>query len=526
MAMLGGECSACCGGACSECAPSHVSITIASNDFLRHSEWRSMYGQTYKDSWGIIASPLSGTFRLSLARCSTPFGFPNAYEFVYESDEISYPGSGKIVAKFFNEPGVVARHLFTIEAPVTVCRGLNYKSYDPNNYKFYSLTEMLTPQYESFGGSTLVSVSAGVGKTSTTFVCSGQASSSRSYIAVGGVNAYDGQANDAAEGASPPCVVWSFDPTSTDAITVPNAQGYGYLRHYQPNMYGWTELSRSDVTTGQNAVTVSSVEFDCNSLQKGACCEGASCTVKPQCQCQGAGQVFNGVGTTCAGVSLGACCRTMAPVAVLVTLQGWVRCIQTEEQLSISPVSLVVMPNDRRYPYRPANCSSISSTCLYDQYHTHSWPTGQNVVGGFFGGGLVPGTITQNGTRQIEAIVGLELTKTGTNLGFRVLVAIAQQRSLTAVSDPVTPCGSSLLGYSRCAFWEGARVKERQAQDTVSCASVGSAGMWDWIVGRIYEDEYDTMQLHGSRQECGSSISDPFRFRVYGRLSIDGVQYL
>lgn len=283
--MLGGECSACCGGACSECAPSHVSITIASNNFLRHSEWRSMYGQTYKDSWGIIASPLSGTFRLSLARCSTPFGFPNAYEFVYESDEISYPGSGKIVAKFFNEPGVVARHLFTIEVPVTVCRGLNYKSYDPNNYKFYSLTEMLTPQYESFGGSTRVSVSAGVGKTSTTFVCSGQASSSRSYVAVGGVNAYDGQANDAAEGASPPCVVWSFDPTSTDAITAPNAQGYGYLRHYQPNMYGWTELSRSDVTTGQNAVTVSSVDFDCNSLQKGACCEGTTCSVKPQCQC-------------------------------------------------------------------------------------------------------------------------------------------------------------------------------------------------------------------------------------------------
>jgi hypothetical protein len=258
-----------------------------------------MYGQTYKDSWGIIASPLSGTFRLSLARCSTPFGFPNAYEFVYESDEISYPGSGKIVAKFFNEPGVVARHLFTIEVPVTVCRGLNYKSYDPNNYKFYSLTEMLTPQYESFGGSTRVSVSAGVGKTSTTFVCSGQASSSRSYVAVGGVNAYDGQANDAAEGASPPCVVWSFDPTSTDAITAPNAQGYGYLRHYQPNMYGWTELSRSDVTTGQNAVTVSSVDFDCNSLQKGACCEGTTCTVKPQCQCQGTEQTFKGVGTTC-----------------------------------------------------------------------------------------------------------------------------------------------------------------------------------------------------------------------------------
>ena len=33
--------------------------------------------------------------------------------------------------------------------------------------------------------------------------------------------------------------------------------------------------------------------------KEGACCEGTTCSIKPQCQCQGAGKTFKGVGTTC-----------------------------------------------------------------------------------------------------------------------------------------------------------------------------------------------------------------------------------
>ena len=33
--------------------------------------------------------------------------------------------------------------------------------------------------------------------------------------------------------------------------------------------------------------------------KEGACCEGTTCSVRPQCQCQGTGQTFKGVGTTC-----------------------------------------------------------------------------------------------------------------------------------------------------------------------------------------------------------------------------------
>lgn len=46
--------------------------------------------------------------------------------------------------------------------------------------------------------------------------------------------------------------------------------------------------------------------------KEGACCETVNgvttCSVKPQCQCQGAGKTFKGVGTTCESTN-GACCR-------------------------------------------------------------------------------------------------------------------------------------------------------------------------------------------------------------------------
>ena len=41
-------------------------------------------------------------------------------------------------------------------------------------------------------------------------------------------------------------------------------------------------------------------EADClNACKEGACCEGTTCSVKPACQCQGAGKTFNAVGTAC-----------------------------------------------------------------------------------------------------------------------------------------------------------------------------------------------------------------------------------
>jgi len=49
--------------------------------------------------------------------------------------------------------------------------------------------------------------------------------------------------------------------------------------------------------------------------KEGACCEDTTCSVKPQCQCQGTGKTFKGVGTTCSPTSSQCCtvCLTPAP---------------------------------------------------------------------------------------------------------------------------------------------------------------------------------------------------------------------
>jgi hypothetical protein len=61
--------------------------------------------------------------------------------------------------------------------------------------------------------------------------------------------------------------------------------------------YQSTNLPSGFSTTGRTTYTT---EAECNqACLEGACCEGTTCSVKPACQCQGAGQVFRGVGTTC-----------------------------------------------------------------------------------------------------------------------------------------------------------------------------------------------------------------------------------
>ena len=67
-------------------------------------------------------------------------------------------------------------------------------------------------------------------------------------------------------------------------------------------------------------------EADClNACKEGACCESnGTCNVRPQCQCQGAGQTFQGIGTVCSPNPCGCCTRLSAshvdPPAFVVTL--------------------------------------------------------------------------------------------------------------------------------------------------------------------------------------------------------------
>jgi len=67
-------------------------------------------------------------------------------------------------------------------------------------------------------------------------------------------------------------------------------------------------------------------EAEClQACKEGACCEGTTCTVKPQCQCQGTGETFKGVGTTCSPNPCECYCSGSTikqPSSVSVTISG------------------------------------------------------------------------------------------------------------------------------------------------------------------------------------------------------------
>jgi len=85
--------------------------------------------------------------------------------------------------------------------------------------------------------------------------------------------------------------------------------------------YQSANLPSGVTTTGRTSYRT---EAECNqACKEGACCEGTSCTVKPQCQCQG---TFFGLGSVC---SSGICCDqfksdcagTQLPATISVSFQ-------------------------------------------------------------------------------------------------------------------------------------------------------------------------------------------------------------
>jgi hypothetical protein len=97
--------------------------------------------------------------------------------------------------------------------------------------------------------------------------------------------------------------------------------------------YQSTNLPAGGSTTGRIAYAT---EQEClEACKEGACCTGTTCSVRPQCQCQGAGQTFKGIGTTCTpNPCVGPCCvagvcslKTVAECASLGgTMQSGTAC--------------------------------------------------------------------------------------------------------------------------------------------------------------------------------------------------------
>lgn len=83
---------------------------------------------------------------------------------------------------------------------------------------------------------------------------------------------------------------------------------------------------RQSSTNGGLTSTIGpySSEADCrNRCVEGACCEGTTCSVKPQCQCQGTGKTFKGVGTTCTATTCCDCADGYTK-SLFATFSNWV----------------------------------------------------------------------------------------------------------------------------------------------------------------------------------------------------------
>lgn len=95
-------------------------------------------------------------------------------------------------------------------------------------------------------------------------------------------------------------------------------------------------------------------EADClNACKEGACCESnGTCSVKPQCQCQGTGQTFKGVGTACAPNICYPCGSDTRPKYIYATLSG---------SMSASPSG-----NTATYPSTQFTMQRIG--CNYSEY--------------------------------------------------------------------------------------------------------------------------------------------------------------
>ncbi len=117
--------------------------------------------------------------------------------------------------------------------------------------------------------------------------------------------------------------------------------------------YQSTSLPSGVTTTGRTGYAT---EAEClQACQEGACCEGTTCTVKPQCQCQGTGKTFKGVGTVCTPNTCDPCCQgATQPASVVVEITGVDRVSPENVSLSFSIPGAYVIP---QFPATTANAT-------------------------------------------------------------------------------------------------------------------------------------------------------------------------
>lgn len=140
--------------------------------------------------------------------------------------------------------------------------------------------------------------------------------------------------------------------------------------------YQTSSLPSGTSTAGRTAYQTEAACLE--ACKEGACCEGTTCTVKPACQCQGAGKTFKGVGTTCSSGVCDPCCQgALQPTSLLLQITSVDRVAADTVSLSFALAGSYVLPAvpvqqasvEECFRYadlffaNPSPCSTQASNC-------------------------------------------------------------------------------------------------------------------------------------------------------------------
>lgn len=249
--------------------------------------------------------------------------------------------------------------------------------------------------------------------------------------------------------------------------------------------YQSTSLPSGASTTGRTSYAT---ESDClNACKEGACCDGTTCSVTPQCQCQGTGKTFLGIGTTCNASSC-PCGGRAVSVSVTIeetyTADGFVR--------TFAPHHGTMMPySDPSYP----------STDY--QYRTHRYQATPNYSGNpVYLAASAEARLKCVGDQAVFALTGAALVQFDPAISFNFY-------------------GCTITGSYGAGFYQrasGSDVPSSQLAISESWIGKTKDNMWDWLVGKVFAGTYYTYQY------C--YLNPTAHDRVDMKLTIDSVQYL
>jgi hypothetical protein len=299
----------CCGGIC-VCDATAVTVSISADNFLRHLLLRNSFGAEARVSLGFIAAPSSGAHVLRKDTVAPEAGLSPSK---WVSDAVPSPGQGRITAVVYRGDG---------NAPVRVTVGIPVWAWRTSGDTFKSLEEM---QAESNAGGV---AGQGFGTLVVELECDSQSGASRVFSL-----RHIADTAWSPDGSTIPLLACDFSKTNGfQSASAVWWEGRRLLKGDERLLsLGFSIVS--DTRTGSNIVTLDGIDLDCcEDEPEGACCEGTTCTVKPQCQCQGAGKVFRGVGTVCTPNPCSLCDSPSISIGTTGTASGFYqRAFQTYE---------------------------------------------------------------------------------------------------------------------------------------------------------------------------------------------------